>query len=189
MTAGHHHQPWLLQRARSAKLSRRGNGEDRLHIASTALITLTAAAATPVAHVVSPVVSTLTGAVTGVAVNALILPATHLAQSDAAVRRLARCTGTRLQDMGKGLTQERSSTHASIWLERARHPEREVLEAREEVQKAAESLRWNVRAGTRRHHMIPLHEGALEVLHTASYQVRGIAGLWPTTSITTHTPT
>jgi uncharacterized membrane protein YgaE (UPF0421/DUF939 family) len=154
---------------------RRGNGEDRLHIASTALITLTAAAATPVAHVVSPVVSTLTGAVAGVAVNALILPATHLTQSDAAVRRLARCTGTLLQDMGKGLTQERSSTHSSIWLERARHLEREVSEAREEVQKAAESLRWNVRAGTRKHQTIPLHEHALEVLHTASYQVRGIA--------------
>ncbi|WP_159056478.1 hypothetical protein [Streptomyces yokosukanensis] len=154
---------------------RRGTGEDRLQIASTALITLTAAAAAPVGHVASPVVSTLTGAVVGVVVNALVLPATHLTQSDAAVRRLARCTGTLLQDMGRGLKGEPSLTHVSIWLERARDLERQLSEAREEVQTAAESLRWNVRAGARRQHMIPVYEGALEVLHTASFQVRGIA--------------
>jgi uncharacterized membrane protein YgaE (UPF0421/DUF939 family) len=152
----------------------RRNGEDRLQVASTAVITLTAAAAAPVEHVVFPAVSTLTGAVVGVAVNALVLPPTYLSQSDAAVRSLARSMGTLLQDMGHGLGEGRSPSHAHIWLERGRNLEQQVAEARDEVQKTAESLRWNARAA-RRHHMFPVYEYALEVLHAASYQVRGIA--------------
>jgi uncharacterized membrane protein YgaE (UPF0421/DUF939 family) len=72
----------------------RRNGEDRLQVASTAVITLTAAAAAPVEHVIFPAVSALTGAMVGVAVNALVLPPTYLSQSDAAVRSLARCCRT-----------------------------------------------------------------------------------------------
>lgn len=152
----------------------RGNGEDRLQVASTAVITLTAAAAAPVGHVVPPTISTFTGAVIGVAVNALILPPTHLGQSDAAVRSLARSIGTLLQDMGRGLRDGWSHSHAHIWLERGRHLEQQVAEARDEVQKAAESLRWNARA-VHRHDTFPVYECALETLHTASYRVRGIA--------------
>ncbi|MET8956480.1 hypothetical protein [Streptomyces sp. NPDC004533] len=153
----------------------RRNGEDRLQVASTAVITLTAAAAAPVGHVLFPAVSTLTGAVVGVVVNALVFPPTYLSQSDAAVRSLARCTGTLLQDMGRGLREGRSPRHAHIWLERGRDLEQQVAEAREEVQKAAESLRWNAPAAARRQHLSPVYEYALEVLHTASFQVRGIA--------------
>ncbi|MFB7509305.1 hypothetical protein [Streptomyces broussonetiae] len=152
----------------------RRNGEDRLQVASTAVITLTAAAAAPVGHVVSPTISTLTGAVVGVAVNALVLPPTYLSESDAAVRTLARSMGTLLQDMGRGLGEGRSQSHGHIWLERVRNLEQQVVEARDEVQRAAESLRWNARAA-HRHHMFPVYECALEVLHTASYRVRGIA--------------
>jgi uncharacterized membrane protein YgaE (UPF0421/DUF939 family) len=156
-------------------LTGRRNGEDRLQVASTAVITLTAAAAAPVGHVVLPAVSTLTGAVVGVAVNALVLPPTYLSQSGAAVRSLASSMGTLLQDMGRGLREGRSANLAHIWLERGRDLEQQVAEAREEVQKAAESLRWNARAAARRKHMAPVYEYALEVLHTASFQVRGIA--------------
>ncbi|MEU6578829.1 hypothetical protein [Streptomyces sp. NPDC046805] len=153
----------------------RRNGEDRLQIASTALITLTAAAATPVGHVVAPAVVTLTGAVVGVAANALILPPTYLSRSDAAVRGLARCMGTLLQDMGRGLREGRSQSHAHIWLERGRDLEQQVAEARDEVQKAAESLRWNARAAARGQQVFPAYEYGLGVLHTASFEVRGIA--------------
>ncbi|MFI6359973.1 aromatic acid exporter family protein [Streptomyces sp. NPDC050743] len=153
----------------------RRNGEDRLQVASTAVISLTAAAAAPVGHVVVPVVSTLGGAMVGIAINALVFPPTYLGQSDTAVRSLARCMGTLLQDMGRGLTEGRSPSRAHIWLERTRELEQQVAEARDEVRKAAESLRWNARAAARRHHMSDVHAYALEVLHTASFQVRGIA--------------
>ncbi|MFF7187332.1 hypothetical protein ACFZAR_19230 [Streptomyces sp. NPDC008222] len=153
---------------------RRG-GEDRLQVASTEVITLTAAAAAPVGHVVFPAVSTLTGAVVGVVVNALVLPPMYLSQSDAAVRSLARCMVTLLQDMGRGLREGRSPRHAHIWLERGRDLEQQVAEARDEVQKAAESLRWNAPAAARRQRMSPVYACALEVLRTASFQVRGIA--------------
>ncbi|MEV6026368.1 hypothetical protein [Streptomyces sp. NPDC052036] len=153
---------------------RRG-GEDRLQVASTEVITLTAAAAAPVGHVVFPAVSTLTGAVVGVVVNALVLPPMYLSQSDAAVRSLARCMVTLLQDMGRGLREGRSPRHAHIWLERGRDLEQQVAEARDEVQKAAESLRWNAPAAARRQRMSPVYACALEVFRTASFQVRGIA--------------
>ncbi|OIJ91759.1 hypothetical protein BIV25_28760 [Streptomyces sp. MUSC 14] len=153
----------------------RRNGEDRLQVASTAVITLTAAAAAPVGHVVLPAVSTLTGAAVGVAVNALILPPTYLGESDAAVRSLARCTGTLLQDMGQSLGKGLSPSHAHTWLDRARDLEQQAADAREEVQKAAESLRWNARTAAHRQPMSPVDAYALEVLHTASFQVRGIA--------------
>ncbi|MGN5381816.1 FUSC family protein [Streptomyces lasalocidi] len=152
----------------------RRNGEDRLQVASTAVITLTAAAAAPVGHVVPPTIATLTGAVLGVAVNALILPPTYLSQSDTAVRSLARTMGTLLQDMGRGLREERCQSRAHVWLERGRNLEQQVAGTRDEVQKAAESLRWNARAA-HRHHMFPVYERALEILHMASYRVRGIA--------------
>ncbi|MEU6773245.1 hypothetical protein [Streptomyces sp. NPDC046759] len=153
----------------------RRNGEDRLQVASTAVISLTAAAAAPVGHVVVPAVSTVAGAGVGVAVNALVFPPTYLGRSDAAVRSLARCTGTLLQDMGRGLREGLSASHAHVWLERAQELERQAADARDEVQKAAESLRWNARAAARRHHMSAVHAYASEVLHTASFQVRGIA--------------
>lgn len=153
----------------------RRNGEDRLQIASTAVITLTAAAAAPVGHVVAPAVATLAGAVVGVAANALILPPTYLGQSGAAVRGLARSMGTLLQDMGRGLGEGRSQSHAHIWLERGRDLEEQVAEARDEVQKAGESLRWNARAAARGQQVFPAYECGLGILHTASFQVRGIA--------------
>ncbi|MET8809136.1 hypothetical protein [Streptomyces sp. NPDC004546] len=153
----------------------RRNGEDRLQVASTAVISLTAAAAAPVGHVVVPAVSTLAGATVGVAVNALVFPPTYLSQSDAAVRGLARCTGTLLRDMGRDVREGRSASHAHLWLERARELERQVSDARDEVQKASESLRWNARAAAHRQHMSAVYEYAFEVLHRASFQVRGIA--------------
>ncbi|MGW5433622.1 FUSC family protein [Streptomyces sp. NPDC004059] len=153
----------------------RRNGEDRLQVASTAVISLTAAAAAPVGHVVVPAVSTLAGATVGVAVNALVFPPTYLSQSDAAVRGLARCTGTLLRDMGRDVREGRSASHVHLWLERARELERQVSDARDEVQKAAESLRWNARAAAHRQHMSAVYEYAFEVLHRASFRVRGIA--------------
>lgn len=155
--------------------SGRRNDQDRLQVASTAVITLTAAEAGPVGHVVVPAVSTLTGAVVGVVVNALVLPPTYLSQADAAVRSLARCMGTLLTDMGRGLREGRSPNHAHIWLERGHDLERQVAEAREEVQRSAESLRWNARTAARRQHLSTVYAYALEVLHAASYQVRDIA--------------
>lgn len=153
----------------------RRNGEDRLQVASTALITLTAAAAAPFGNVAFSAVATFIGTAVGVTVNALILPPTYLDRSTAAVLGLARSIGALLHDMSRGLAEGRCSSQARIWLERGRRLEQQVDEARDEVRKALESLRWNTRAAARGHRASSAHEDVLDVLHTASYQVRGIA--------------
>ncbi|MFE4959802.1 hypothetical protein ACFRCW_38915 [Streptomyces sp. NPDC056653] len=111
----------------------------------------------------------------GVAVNALILPPTHIEESGVALRGLARSLGALLRDMGRALGEGRNSSGAPVLLERGCHLEEQVAEARDDLQQAAESLRWNARAALRGQRISPVHESALQVLNRASYQVRGIA--------------
>src|SRR5437899_2413237 len=59
--------------------------DDRLQVASTAVIALAATTAAPVGGLVAPAVQTLTGAVVGIVVNALVLPPLYLDESDSAV--------------------------------------------------------------------------------------------------------
>ncbi|GAA2272767.1 hypothetical protein GCM10010430_68430 [Kitasatospora cystarginea] len=153
---------------------RRGS-DNRLQIASTAMLALTAATAAPMGHVVTLTLATLMGAAIGIAVNALILPPLHLAASDASVRDLAAAMGTLLGDMGRGLRERQHADRAHAWLERGRHLEELVVQAQEDVRQGQESLRWNTRCAVRgRHEPLP-HGEALRALHRVSFQVRGIA--------------
>lgn len=127
--------------------------DDQLQVASTTLITLTAAAAMPVRDLALLALATLTGAVVGTAAHALILPPVHAADSRTAVRRPARVTSLLLRDMGRGLCQHRRTSHVRVWLSRARQLEEEIAEAQDQVRLAEDSLRWNLRCsvhGSRR---------------------------------------
>ena len=130
----------------------RRTAEDRLQIASTAVIALAATTAGPMGSLVSPALQTLTGAAVGIAVNALVLPPLYLNESDSAVRDLARSMGTLLHDMGTGLSRRQLTSNAHTWLHQARSLDDRLTRAEEQVRQANESLRWNTRcvAHTRR---------------------------------------
>ncbi|MEU1692194.1 hypothetical protein [Streptomyces hirsutus] len=149
--------------------------DDRLQVASTALLTLTAAAAVPVRDLALLALATVTGAIVGTAVHALILPPVHVSDSRTAVRRLARATGMLLCDMGRGLRKHQRTSHARVWLSRARRLEEEIAEAQDQVRLAEDSLRWNLRCSVHGPRRPGTGGHALLVLHGISLQVRGIA--------------
>ncbi|MFI2207137.1 aromatic acid exporter family protein [Streptomyces sp. NPDC020192] len=151
--------------------------DDRLQVASTAVIALTATATDPMGHLLSPVLQTLTGAAVGIAVNALVLPPLYLNESDSAVRDLAHALGTLLDDMGTGLARRQLTSNAHAWLHQARNLDKRLTHAEEQVQQADESLRWNTRcvAHTRRKDTTSTGTDAFRVLRGVSIQVRGIA--------------
>jgi hypothetical protein len=153
---------------------RRGS-DSRLQVASTAMLALAAATAAPMGQVVDLTLATLTGAVIGIAVNALILPPLHLAASDASVHDLAEAMGTLLKDMGRGLRERQHADRAHAWLEQGRHLDELVVHAQDDVHQSQESLRWNTRCAVRGSQEPLTHGQALRALHRVSFQVRGIA--------------
>ncbi|MET9588684.1 FUSC family protein [Streptomyces sp. NPDC006539] len=155
----------------------RRTAEDRLQIASTAVIALAATTAGPMGSLISPALQTLTGAAVGIAVNALVLPPPYLNESDSAVRDLARSMGTLLHDMGTGLSRRQLTSNAHTWLHQARSLDDRLIRAEEQVRQANESLRWNTRcvAHTRRKETAFNDDDTFRALRGASLQVRGIA--------------
>ncbi|MEU6221576.1 aromatic acid exporter family protein [Streptomyces sp. NPDC047022] len=149
--------------------------DDRLQIASTAVIALAATASDPVGGLVAPVLETLVGAAVGIAVNALVLPPLYLEESDSAVRDLARAVGTLLHEMGSGLAGRRLTDEAHAWLHQARSLEKRLTHAQERVQQADESLRWNTRCVTHGRCGGVTYREAFRTLRGVSIQVRGIA--------------
>ncbi|GAA2462713.1 hypothetical protein [Streptomyces macrosporus] len=119
--------------------------------------------------------ATVTGAVAGTAVNALILPPVHVDDSRAAVRRLAQATSALLHDMSRGLREQQQTGRPEVWLSRARRLEEEIAEARDQVRPVEESLRWNIRCTVQAPRRPGTCGEALRVPHGASLQVRGIA--------------
>ncbi|MEU9446498.1 aromatic acid exporter family protein [Streptomyces sp. NPDC048304] len=151
--------------------------DDRLQVASIAVIALAATATDPLNNLLSPVLHTIIGAAAGIAVNALVLPPLYLNESDSSVRDLARSMGTLLHEMGAGLTRRQLASMAHTWLHQARNLDKRLKRAEEQVQQADESLRWNTRrvAHTRRKDMTYTDADAFRVLRGVSIQVRGIA--------------
>ncbi|WP_405876836.1 hypothetical protein OG762_00930 [Streptomyces sp. NBC_01136] len=149
--------------------------DDRLQVASTAIVSLTAAAVAPMGSVISLVGATLTGVVVGTAVNALVLPPVHLETSEAAIRGLAQDMGTLLRDMGRGLRERQQAGRAYVWLEKGRDLERRFADAREYLEQAEESLRWNTRCSVHKQRRPVTYGEAFQSLHRVSFQVRGIA--------------
>jgi uncharacterized membrane protein YgaE (UPF0421/DUF939 family) len=149
--------------------------DDRLQIASTAVIALAATASDPVGGLVAPVLETLTGAALGIAVNALVLPPLYLDESDTALRDLAQAMGTLLRDMGSGLARRQLTAKAHTWLHEARSLEKRLTQVEEQVRQADESLRWNTRCVTNARCKGLTHSEAFRALRGVSLQVRGIA--------------
>ncbi|WP_433134908.1 FUSC family protein [Streptomyces sp. CA-106110] len=149
--------------------------DDRLQIASTAIVTLSAAAAAPVGNLVSPAIETLTGAVVGIVVNALVLPPLYLDESSEALRGLSRAIGILLREMAAGLAQRQHSEKATTWLHEARELGQRMMDAWGQLQQAEESMRWNTRyMALARREDVPYGE-AFRTLYRVSVQVRGIA--------------
>ncbi|MEU6665820.1 aromatic acid exporter family protein [Streptomyces sp. NPDC046727] len=153
----------------------RRTADDRLQIASTAVIALAANATDPMGSLVSPALQTITGAAVGIAVNALVLPPLYLNESDSAVRDLGRSLGTLLHDMGTGLSRRQLTPKAHNWLHRARSLDELLVRAEEEVQRADESLRWNTRCVAHRWRKETTSNDTFRALRGVSIQVRGIA--------------
>ncbi|MGQ5640904.1 MULTISPECIES: FUSC family protein [unclassified Streptomyces] len=155
----------------------RRTADDRLQIASTAVIALTATAADPMGHLLYPVLQTLTGALAGIAVNALVLPPLYLNESDSALRDLAEALGSLLHDMGSGLARRQLTSKGYTWLHQARALDKRLTHAEQQVQQADESLRWNTRcvAHSRRRTTAHTDSEAFKVLRGIAIQVRGIA--------------
>ncbi|WP_371794219.1 aromatic acid exporter family protein [Streptomyces sp. NBC_01718] len=155
----------------------RRTAEDRLQIASTAVIALAATTADPMGSLISPALQTLTGAAVGIAVNALVLPPLYLSESDSAVRDLARSMGTLLHEMGTGLSRRQLTSKAHTWLHQARSLDERLTRAEEQVRQANESLRWNTRcvAHTRRKETAFNDDDTFRALRGVALQVRGIA--------------
>ncbi|MEU0035673.1 hypothetical protein [Streptomyces sp. NPDC006333] len=149
--------------------------DDRLQIASTAVIALAATATAPMGSLVAPVLQTLTGAVAGIAVNALVLPPLYVDESEAAVRAVAHDIGTLLHDMGDGLAERNLTAKAHTWLHRARTLEKRLTHAEERLRQADESLRWNARCVAHARRKDVTYGEAFRILRGATLQVRGIA--------------
>ncbi|WP_326623988.1 MULTISPECIES: FUSC family protein [unclassified Streptomyces] len=148
--------------------------DDRLQIASTAVLTLAAATVVPAGHAILAALGTVVGAAAGMTVNALVLPPLHLAESDTAIRDLAGSMGTLLRQMGGGLWERRHVDRADAWLEQARDLERLVGEAQQHVEEGQESVRWNTRCALGRCGSVS-HSELWHALHGVSFQIRGIA--------------
>ncbi|MFD4653619.1 aromatic acid exporter family protein [Streptomyces sp. NPDC058441] len=153
----------------------RRTADDRLQVASTAVIALAATATDPMGSLISPALQTLTGAAVGIAVNALVLPPLYLNESDSAVRDLARSIGTLLHDMGTGLSGRQLAPKAHTWLHQARSLDKRLTRAEEQVQQAGESLRWNTRCVAHTRRKETTFDDTFRVLRGVSIQVRGIA--------------
>ncbi|MGW1553066.1 FUSC family protein [Streptomyces sp. NPDC002346] len=153
----------------------RRTADDRLQVASTAVIALAATATDPMGSLVSPALQTLTGAAVGIAVNALILPPLYLNESDSAVRDLARSMGTLLHDMGTGLSRRQLTSKAHNWLHQARNLDKHLTRAEEQVRQADESLRWNTRCVAHTRRKEATFNDTFTALRGVSIQVRGIA--------------
>lgn len=149
--------------------------DDRLQIASTAVIALAATAGGPMGGLVAPALQTLTGAALGIAVNALVLPPLYLDESDSAVRDLAHAMGALLRDMGSGLAGRQLTDKSHTWLHRARNLDKRLDHAEERVRQADESLRWNTRCVAHARRKGMSHSEAFTALRGVSLQVRGIA--------------
>jgi uncharacterized membrane protein YgaE (UPF0421/DUF939 family) len=153
----------------------RRTADDRLQVASTAVIALAATATDPMGSLISPPLQTLTGAAVGIAVNALVLPPLYLNESDSALRDLARSIGTLLHDMGTGLSGRQLTPQAHTWLHQARSLDKRLTRAQEQVQQADESLRWNTRCVAHTRRKETTFDDTFTILRGVSIQARGIA--------------
>jgi uncharacterized membrane protein YccC len=120
------------------------------------------------------IVDTIVGALVGVAVNALIVPPSYVAETAATLRRVAEDLGDLLVDIGDGLGEEVHSDDPTRWLDRARAVASDLHAAADSLEQAEESVHFNPLTRASDDHLYRLGEARLALEH-ASSQVRGMA--------------
>lgn len=119
-----------------------GNQGTQVAITSILILTL---ASTRTGYATARIAETLLGAVVGLLVNLLIAPPVHLRTARDALGDLANEISGILADTGKGLRRPWPPDDADAWLSRARDLDELLLDARESVERATESVRFNPR--------------------------------------------
>jgi len=118
-------------------------GKQGTQVAITAVLVLTLA--TREGYATARIIETLLGATVGLLVNLFIAPPVHLRSARDTLGDLATATSGILADTAAGLRQPWPPEDADEWLSRARDLDELLIEARESVEQATESVRFNPR--------------------------------------------
>ncbi len=150
-------------------------GDSGLQVPTTALLAMTIAGGVRDTALEARVLETLVGAVIGAATNLLVFPPVHLRSGREAVASGAAGVARLLRSVAEGLRETWTADQAQEWLERARHLDRLVRDARELTEQSRESLRFNPRATPR---TVPLDVAdlsrAVDSLEHVAVQCRSI---------------
>jgi uncharacterized membrane protein YgaE (UPF0421/DUF939 family) len=119
-------------------------------IAISAMLVIAIGAATP-EYALHRIIETLVGVVVGLIINAAIVPPVILTPAVEAAAKLTDHIASVLEDMGAVLTRETSNEVIEEIYLRARALRGELNTARATVDRARESLRFNIRQGRKFH--------------------------------------
>jgi hypothetical protein len=112
------------------------------------------------------------GAIVGVLVNFLIAPPTYVGAAGRTLRRVAEDLADLCHDVGERLPAAWTAADARGWLGRARDIDADVREAAEALERAEESVRYNLRRGEAE--ALARYSEALTALEHGTTQVRGL---------------
>lgn len=121
-------------------------------IAISAMLVIAIGAATP-EYAVHRIIETLVGVIVGLIINAIIVPPVILTPATDATAKLTDHIASVLEDMGAVLTRSTSSEVIEQIYVRARELRGELNTARATVDRARESLRFNIRQGRKFHEL------------------------------------
>jgi hypothetical protein len=147
-------------------------GPQSLEVPISAMLVLAVAGQTGQAAI-GRVVETLIGAVTGVAVNALLGPSVYVQPAGNAIGELAEDLADLLRTMGEELTEHWSSEQARAWVHRTQELDAPLRAAEAALARGEESLRLNPR-GRRLLGATPSLRAGLAALEHAAVDVRAI---------------
>jgi len=120
------------------------------------------------------ILESLIGGAVGVAINFVLVPSVYVRSADRRLAELAAESGDLLAEIGGGLGREWHRDDARNWLTRARLQSDDIVGARETLDRAEESLRYNPRRHRAPGSVDHLRSG-LDSLEHAAALVRSIA--------------
>lgn len=118
-------------------------GSQGVYVATSAIFALVGGPITPAVSV-ERVTAALIGAVTGIAVNALVRPPRYLRDAQETIRSTCTETADVLRDMAEGLTGEPDRRRAGTWVDRAERLPRLAGGVDSALRWDEESLRLNI---------------------------------------------
>ncbi len=143
-------------------------------VVTTALLVLTVGGVTTFAYGVGRVVETLVGALVGVAINALLVPPTHVSAAVDDYRAQAEAVSNELHAIADDLKHGLSAEAATQHLGQTREGARRFAHTRQALQRAEDSLRMNVLRSEQRDELNALGV-AIEALERSVVQTRTLA--------------